>query len=126
MAVEKRVTISGLDIVFANLNREINQIQGRTKAGLREAALLIRRRAQQLAPHDTGHLEGSAYTEAYDTPLGPGAEIGFMALYAVFVHEIDRNYRKPGSQWKYLETAINENHQKILEVIKRRAQIPGR
>ena len=123
MAVNK-VRITGLDRVLKNLNREIMQIQGRTKAGLREAALVVRKRAQELTPIDTGHLKGSAYTEAYDTPLGPGAEIGFMASYAPFVHEINKSYTV--GQWKFLETAIKENYQKILEIIRKRAKIPGR
>lgn len=49
---------------------------------------------------------------------GPTAIIGFTAAYAVYVHEIDKNYRKPGSSWKFLELALMENEQKILDLIK--------
>lgn len=116
--------ITGTDAVLANLNRHIAAIQNRSKAGLREAALFIRGEAQKRTPVDTGHLRASAYTEAYNTPLGSGAEIGFMASYAPFVHEIDKSYTV--GQWKFLETALSENTQKIIEIIRKRARIPGR
>jgi len=117
----KPVVITGLDVVLRNLNREILGIKNRTRAGLREAALMVRRRSQQLTPVDTGNLKASAYTEVYDSWEGPGAEIGYMAGYAPYVHEIDKNYRV--GQWKFLETALKEKSQEILEIIRKRARI---
>jgi hypothetical protein len=49
------------------------------------------------------------------------AEIGFTAFYAVYVHEIDKNYTVGG--WKYLERAIHENKAKILQTIRDRARV---
>lgn len=117
-----RVRMVGTDRILRNLNSEIRGIRNRTKAGLREAALVVRKRAQELSPVDTGHLKASAYTEAFDTARGPGAEIGFMASYAPYVHEIDKGYTV--GQWKFLETALKEKHREILEIIKKRAR-PG-
>lgn len=119
MAVSNRM--SGLDRVLRNLNREVRGIQNRGKAGLWMAALMIRRRAQQLTPVKTGNLRASAYTHAYNTPKGPGAEIGYTANYAVFVHEIDKDYRV--GQWKFLETALKEKARDALEMIRREAQV---
>lgn len=118
----KRVMISGTDKVLAKLNREIRNIESRTKAGLQEAALVVRRRSMQLTPVDTGNLRGSAYTRTYTNPLwGPGVEIGYTAGYAVYVHEINKNYTV--GQWKFLETALKEKRREILEIIRKRARV---
>ena len=126
------IRISGIEQVLKNLNWEIKLINNRSRAGLRDAALVVRRRSQQLTPVDIGNLKASAYTEAYDTPLGPGAEIGYTADYAVFVHEIDRHHKtgKPivhqVGQWKFLETALKEKSKEVLEIIRRHADIEAR
>jgi len=118
----QRTTITGLDKVLRNLNREITGIRNRSKAGLREAALVVRRRSMQLTPVDTGNLRASAYSEVFDTVKGPAAEIGYMAGYAVYVHEINKNYTV--GQWKFLETALKEKQHEIVEIIRKRAR-PG-
>lgn len=116
-----RIYFIGLKKVQANLNREIKKIKGRTKTGLWQAALVIRRRAQQLTPVDTANLKGSAYTQAWDSPLGPGAEIGYTASYAPFVHEVQASHRV--GQWKFLETAMKEKSAEVLDIIKRHAKV---
>ena len=50
-------------------------------------------------------------------------EIGYTAYYAVYVHEIEKEYRKPGSSWKYLENTIKENAIKVLDFIVRSAKV---
>lgn len=52
----------------------------------------------------------------------PSAEIGYTAYYAVYVHEVDKNYRG-NKTWKFLETALYENAGKIISIIKKRARI---
>ena len=120
MAISK-VTISGLDQVLKNLNNEIKRIQFTTKAGMRQAALLVKGRAQRLTPVDTGNLKGSTYVEVFNTPHGWGAEIGYTAYYAVFVHEINKNYRSPGTGWKFLERALSQSQKEILEILRKTA-----
>lgn len=118
-----RVYFTGLKRVMSNLNKEINGIKGRTKAGLMYAALVIRRRSQQLTPVDTGNLKGSAYTQAWQAPGGnPGAEIGFTASYAVFVHEVQASHKGKG-QWKFLETAVKEKAAEVVKIIQRYARV---
>lgn len=118
----RRVYVTGLNKVLANLNREIKKIEGRTKAGLWQAALIIQRRSMQLTPVDENNLRPSAYAHAYDTPSGPGAEIGYTASYAVFVHEVQATH-KPPTQWKFLETAIKEKEKDALEAIRSKAKV---
>lgn len=49
------------------------------------------------------------------------AEIGFTAAYAVFVHEIKKNYTV--GDWKYLERALYDNQDRILHIISSRAKV---
>lgn len=51
----------GLDKVFANLNREVEKIEGRTVDGLLEAVLLIKAESMRDTPVDTGNLKAGAY-----------------------------------------------------------------
>jgi len=117
-----KTVVTGTDKVLRNLNREIRGIKNRTRAGMREAALVVRKRSQELTPVKTGNLKGSAGTQVYDTPKGPGAVIYYTAAYAPYVHEINRNYRV--GQWKFLETALKQKAREILEIIRKRAR-PG-
>jgi hypothetical protein len=39
------------------------------------------------------------------------------------VHEIDKNYKAPGTAWKFLENALKENTKKILSIIANKAKI---
>ena len=116
MAVNNRV--EGLETVLANLNREINQIEGATRAGAMEAGLVVQRNAQQRAPVRTGNLKASAYTARTDT----GAVVGFTAAYAPFVHEaVEANFRVGGA--KFLEKALSANRGRILRIMQRRAKV---
>lgn len=116
----KALVITGTDKVLRNLNRQILGIQNRTKGGMHHAALVVRKRSQELTPVDTGNLKASAYTEVYNTVEGAGAVIGYMAGYAPYVHEINKNYTV--GQWKFLETALKEKSREILEIIRKRAR----
>lgn len=69
----------------------------------------------------TNTLRSSAGSYAYDTPKGPGAVIYYTASYAVFVHEIDKNYTV--GQWKFLETAMKEKSREVLKIIQRTVRI---
>lgn len=52
-----------------------------------------------------------------------GVVVGFSAYYAIYVHEIQKAYKAPGTQWKYLETAVKENSQKILDIIRGKVKV---
>lgn len=118
----RRVYFAGLNEVTRNLNKQIQGIMTRTRAGLWEAGLLVQRRAQLLAPVDTGKLKASAYANAFDTPMGPAVEIGFTAAYAPYVHEIVEYHHNVG-QAKFLETALRNSEAEILDIIRQRGEI---
>ena len=117
------VVLKGIDNVLRNLNKEIKGIENRTQAGVTAAALKVKAESMKLTPVDTGNLKASAYVNFPAIKNIPSAEIGYTASYAVFVHEINNNYIAPGTQWKFLETALFSNQKEILNIIKRYAKI---
>lgn len=117
--------VSGLDNIQRNLNREIAAIERRSRAGMHRAVLTVLGQAKVYTPvGDTGNLIGDTSTDVFDSRNGITGTINYHASYAVFVHEIDNHYRKPGSQWKFLQRALNEMHDEVLEVLADSAQIP--
>jgi hypothetical protein len=111
--------ITGVVEVQTELNRKIAEIGGRrSQAAMEGAGLIVLGEARVLTPVDTGNLINSSYTESFQNGKGEwGVEIGYTAEYAVAVHETNRAYRKPGSQWKYLETALYTKAREVLVFI---------
>ena len=121
------VRLAGIDEVLKKLNAEITNIKGRTLVGMKKAVFIVRNKAADYTPvariHG-GNLLASQYSDTWMEESGPVGEIGYTADYAMWVHEIDKNYTKPGSSWKYLERALEEERERILFVIAREAEIP--
>lgn len=117
-----RGRVMGLNKVLFNLNKEIKGIQGRSKAGLKAAALKVKADSVRFTPIKSGNLRGSAYVDSGESTLtGPWAEIGYTAFYAPFVHEINKNYLRGG--WKFLERALIKNRRVILNTIREFARL---
>lgn len=127
--------------ILKNLNNQVSQIQGNTRVGLLESSINILGESLKRTPIDTGTLRNSAYIRDINDKLLVAGEqsgivrkrssklntdsltIGYRTKYALLVHEINKNYKAPGTSWKFLAIAINENFKTILEIIKRRAKI---
>lgn len=107
--------LGGLDVVLGNLNQQIKQIGVRSRGGMRKALLIVRRDSVKLTPVDTGNLRNSAFTEVEEEGGQISGVIGYTADYAAEVHETDKNYKR--GQWKFLETALAQNHDAILRAI---------
>lgn len=81
------ITISGLDKVVSNLNKEIARIKKATGAGLYEAGLFIKAKALPITPIDYGNLRGSCfvigiYNTSYPSVSFKGPQAG--PLYSSF------------------------------------------
>lgn len=137
------MNVSGLDEALANMNREIDAIEGRTMGGLFEAGLEIQAASQKKTPVDTGNLKGSAYTRRGRK----GVEIGYTAAYAASVHEMVEQKLKgeqradfgatssgvgfgggsgKGTYWssgepKFLEKGVNETD--VVRIVADRAKV---
>jgi len=119
--------VRGVDKVIRNLNREIQQIEGRTMKGLIRAAALLRYdmdHTEPLIPVDWGNLRGSWFTDPQYMKGQPVVRLGFSANYAWYVHEmVDANFQRPGAGAKFFEAALKRNHNEILEIIRQEARI---
>lgn len=112
--------------MIANLTREIKKIKGRTRAGVRLAALLVKGRSMDLTPVKTSNLRGSHHARTYDTPKGPMGEVfcgGAVASYAIYVHE-RLDVRHENGIPKFLSTALAISDKEILEILRNTTRVP--
>lgn len=116
------IRITGKSTVIANLSREVAGIKKRTRAGIRIACLLIRRRAQQKTPVDTGNLKNTAFTHVVDSRKGPIGTTGYTAAYAPWVHERMEIPHDTGEA-KFLQRAIEELAPEIPRIIHHMARL---
>lgn len=107
--------IVGTDSVLRRMNIEVMRIRRRTAGGLLMAGILVKGLSMERTPVKTSKLVQSTYMILRSGPTGPGVEIGLTAAYAIFVHEIDKNYNK--GQWKFLESALRDSHRQIINMI---------
>lgn len=122
------VKIEGLDDLNRALAAIVGEVTQEAVDGIFEGALVIQGAAQKNAPYEYGDLVRSAYTRK----LQDGAETGFEAAYAVYVHENMEQTLKGqprpsglGTYWnpggpKFLERAVNEHSQDVLDAVIRR------
>ena len=116
------VYFEGLRTVQGNLARAIQQIEGRTAKGVLKAALLVARDAKIKTPVETGNLRNSQMVTSENRVGEPSAAIAYQAAYAPFVHERMEPVH-PVGQAKFLESALDENAQRVLEIIRQEAQV---
>ena len=121
MAIE----VEGLD----DLNSQLRALAKESPRAVERAAfaggLKIQGYAQENVPVEYGPLRASGYTQKI--PLG--AEVGFSAEYAIYVHENMEQKLKGeprpsglGTYWnpggpKFLERAVNENGDEIVDIV---------
>ena len=119
------VVISGIDMVLANLNREVSGIKGRTRQGMHTVALTIKGAALPLTPIETGNLRGSWYSKVKQQGDNIGVEVGYGegASYAVFVHERTELHHASPTQAKFLEEALKRKTKAILDILRKTAKI---
>ena len=162
--------LKGMEVVMANLNKQIEGIKNRSVKGLIMSAAHIREQTEHklpLTPVDYGNLRASWFVVTADrvvptkgpkTFKGPDANeissqkegaimegqgemgristkdkkflmMGYGANYAGFVHEFIPemmvNFKRPGSDAKWLQAHLYESTNKILQIIKENAQIKG-
>lgn len=127
-----KAKLSGLSEVMSNLNAQVNAIEGRTMTGLYSAGLFVQKESNRRAPKDTGNLRESSFVRN----VFNGVVVGYTANYAAAVHEAPGTLKgeerksgsKKGTYWevgepKFLENAVRENTQEIIDRIVRRAKV---
>lgn len=126
--------VTGLTKVVAGMNKELEDKIKRSMAGVLAAGLVIKGEAQRRVPKEIGDLFKSAYSRKAQNG-GYGVEVGFGAVYALWVHENlemklkgkDRPsgkgvYWGPSGEAKYLENALNAKKKEAFEMIAKYAK----
>ncbi|MFA5935007.1 MAG: hypothetical protein WC827_03930 [Candidatus Paceibacterota bacterium] len=119
----KSMSVWGFHEIIKNLSVEILRMTGGSKEGLLDVAKFIRRDMatnQPFVPKDKGDLDLSWTVFPRTEGNKHGITFGFSANYALWVHEMigpDIKWSKPGSGPKFLQKAIERNHDTILQII---------
>lgn len=134
------ITVSGIDEALADIEKALMNVKGVSQKGLWEAGLKVMNSAQKRLKDSviTGNLRASGYVRSEKTLNRPdesrlvqdksdpipsdsipelGVEMGFTALYALYAHE-----NMEGRAPKFLENAISENKEAIIQIITKSAE----
>ena len=108
------VRLTGARIATERLQVIARRMPDAFAAGIYLAASDMMTTAMRLTPVDTGWLRASRYVRR---PVVSGDrfffDVGFAASYAVFVHEINRNYVV--GEWKFLQTAMDHHAPRFFD-----------
>lgn len=110
--------ITGLEEIEKNLSAQLARIEELSVKGIRKAAGEIVNRSKELTPVDTGDLKNAQFS----VPVDGGARIDVRQNYALYVHEDLEAHHNVG-QAKFLETAIIEKADRIIELAEEEAKI---
>ena len=105
--------ITGLQDILNNFERFEAELKERMEEGLRAAGNKIVELSDENVPVDTGELIGSSYVEVSGNEL----EVGYTAEHAIYVHEDLEANHPNGGQAKFLEKAVYENKDVILDEV---------
>ena len=121
----KLTMVTGVEEVLKNLSGSRALLERRWPYALAKGGLLLQRMSQEIVPIDTGNLKAGAFTRSEGKGFGTDVSVGYVAHYAVYVHENLEARHKPGKEAKFLEKPMRENRDQILEVIQKAAQGKG-
>lgn len=133
--------LEGLQKVENELNRRLARVRNVSAQALVDVGLDLWRKSNQRAPVKTGDLRASAYLSVNGQQRASGdkpswaveaggsmgatvVEFGYGVPYALWVHELPEYKRPttPGTQPKFLETALTENADRYARYVKQRAR----
>ena len=111
------VKVEGLDALQSKLRNLPQKAVYAVRDIMKKIVADLKGKAQRITPVDLGDLVGSAYDEVNAVQNGVAAEVGFDIEYATRQHEeLTFVHRFPG-QAKYLETPLNENIDRYIEMV---------
>lgn len=131
--------VKGTDEVLRNINAAVKKMKGNVEAGLLFGAGYLKKESQKLTPVVTSYLRNSAYVKPYKKRKKVGAEVGYTADYAVYVHEDAEKEKRRAARrgtphpkgrvirshvgyWKFLETPLKEKSRQIIAIIREAAK----
>ncbi len=116
--------VTGMTQVLSRLRTSKLTTAVGVQRGLKKAGHFLQRKSQQVAPVDTGNLKGGAFTRNVGgTGFATDIIVGYVADYAVYVHENLQAKHKTGKQAKYLEQPARDSKNEIFGMIASEAKI---
>lgn len=79
--------VLGVDKFIHRLRQHKKKAAFGVQRGLKRAGLFIQRESMELVPVETGHLRAGAFTRAEGSGMRTVVTVGYVADYAIFVHE---------------------------------------
>ncbi len=120
--MSKLVNITGAKQIFAKWQVFNKGLEKKFEVGMKKGGLFLQRQSQKVVPVDLGNLRGGAFTrKAKGSGIGFAIDIvvGYVAAYAVYVHErLDLKHKK-GKIAKYLEKPARKWARKIFSIVVR-------
>lgn len=127
--------VEGLEESIAELVRRVDEIEGKTEAGLFAGALIVQAEAQRRVPVEYGVLRASAFTQRSQANKME-VEVGFSAAYALSIHENLEQRLKgqprpsglgvfwgPHGQPKFLESAAADKADEVVAAVTSRVKL---
>lgn len=117
------MTIHGVRQVTQAMAAQEKAIPQDVGVGVKRAGLYLQRESQLIVPvGPTGNLQNSAYTRAEGAGSDIEVEVGYTAMYALFVHE-DRAAIHFTGQDKFLETPLRTKQAEMFAFIEKAAKV---
>lgn len=116
------VKIRGVRQAKANLDRFVEDVQGRKAIRAIQSALIIGgAQAALYTPIDTSTLINSQYREVSASGTRLTGRVGYTANYAVYVHDpnIPQNFRRSTARKEFLTKGFEDTKSQIDAVIKK-------
>ena len=112
------IKITGVSNVIGRLIKTTQAYEKDVPRKLLKGGLFLQRKSQLIVPIDEDNLRPGAFTRN----IGGGGFkadviVGYVAEYAVYVHENMEARHKPGKEAKFLEKPAKEKRKEILEII---------
>ncbi|HDP4933612.1 hypothetical protein [Escherichia coli] len=116
------IKIRGIEQAKANLDRFIDDVQGRKALRAIQSALIIGgAQAALYTPIDTSTLLNSQYREVKATGTRLTGRVGYSGNYAVYVHDpnIPQTFRRSTARKEFLTKGFEDTKSQIDAVIRK-------
>lgn len=114
--------VRGINQAKANLDKLINDVQGRKVVRAIQSALIIgSSQAALFTPIDTSTLLNSQYRELSVNGARLTGRVGYTTSYAAYVHDpsIPQNFRRATAQKEFLTKGFEDSKEVIAKAIKK-------
>ena len=116
------VKVRGIREAKANLNRIIQDVQGRKVVRALQSAMIIgSSQAALYTPIDTSTLLNSQFREITTNGTRVTGRVGYSANYAVWVHDpnVPQNFRRATARKEFLTKGFEDTRDQIDAVVKK-------